>query len=56
MKVRVLNKKTSKYIVLKYIVIWMAISVYTAVIYLNNFIDLIIIDYWTNRIRRIGVD
>ena len=47
----------SKHIVLKHMIIWMAISVHTVVIYLNNFMDgIVLIDHWTIRMRRIGVD
>ena len=54
-RVRVLDKKASKHVVLKHMAIWMATSVHAAVIHLNDFMDLIMVDHWTNGMRRMGV-
>ena len=45
----------SKHVVLKHMAIWMATSVHAAVIHLNDFMDLIMIDHWTIGMRRMGV-
>ena len=46
----------SRHVILKHMAIWMATLGHAAVIYLNDFMDgMILIDYWINGMRRIGV-